>query len=287
MAVVYLNGEYLPSEEAKISPDDRGFLFADGIYEATPAYGGKCFLLERHLARLANGLKQLAIDFDGYSLRDMHPQLIERNNLASETAIMVYIQVTRGVAPRGHAFPTTPITPTVYMFAKPFSRPSTERWERGYSAITVADRRWANVDIKTVSLLPNVLAQQRAVEAQCDDVVFLRDGMVMEGSHNNIFAVFGETLVTAPASNYILHGITREYVIEMAEELGLTVQERALPVEEFMRADEVFYTGTTTEIRPTIVVDGHQIGDGKVGTITRRLSTEFITRTENLRGKNI
>ena len=279
MSIVYLNGEYLPLEEAKISPEDRGFLFADAIYEATPVYQGRCFLLERHLARLERGLDALRIDFDAFSLRDIHQGLIEKNALQTAPFALVYAQVTRGVALRSHIFPTPAITPTVYLFARAIPRPETERWERGYRAITVPDRRWANVDIKTTALIPNVLAQQAAVEANCDDAVLVRDGVVMEGSHNNIFAVFSGKIATAPVSNYILQGITRGYVIEMARELGFPVEERTIAVEEFMRADEVFYVGTTTEIRPTVCVDNRPIGNGQVGPITRRLFMEF---TKNL-----
>ena len=282
MSIVYLNGEYLPLEEAKISPEDRGFLFADAIYETTPVYQGRCFLLERHLARLERGLDALRIDFDALSLPDIHQGLIVKNTLQTVPFALVYVQVTRGVALRGHAFPTPAITPTVYLFARAISRPETERWERGYRVITAPDRRWANVDIKTTALIPNVLAQQAAIEADCDDVVFVRDGVVMEGAHNNIFAIFSGKLATAPASNYILHGVTRGYVIEMARELGLPVEERSISVEEFMRADEIFYVGTTTEIRSAVCVDNCPIGDGQVGVITRRLFVEFAKRTASL-----
>jgi len=280
MSTVYLNGEYLPIGEAKVSVEDRGFLFADAIYESTPVYRGRAFLLERHMRRLANGLAALRIDYSLDGLTAVHERLIE-DNLPSDTALgFVYVQVTRGVAPRGHAFPTPATVPTVYAFAGMVNKPPQARWDEGFEAITVPDRRWARVDVKTTALTANVLAQQAAVEAGASDVVMVRDGMVTEGSHNNIFAVINGVVTTAPETNYILHGITREYVIELAGELGYPVEERPISVESLLAADEVFYTGTTTEVRPTVRIDGRSIGDGKPGKITRALQTLYLRRAE-------
>lgn len=280
MSTVYLNGEYLPEGEALISPNDRGFLFSDGIYEVTPAYGGRLFGWDRHLQRLLKGLCELRIDQDASGLRTMHERLLEENGLLDAETSLVYMQITRGAAPRSHAFPKEPVPPTVYAFAKAWKRPSPERWEQGFEAVSVPDRRWARADIKTVSLLPNVLAQQASVDAGVDDALLVRDGMAVEGAHQNFFAVFGGTLVTHPASNVILHGITRGYILEIAREIGIPVEERPIMVESMQHAEEAFFSGTTTEVRPTTRIDGRAVGSGSVGPVTRRLSEAFMARVQ-------
>lgn len=280
MSIVYLNGNYLPMEEATVSVNDRGFLFSDGVYEVTPAYRGRFFLMDRHRDRLLRGLCELRIDADPSGLEAVHDELLARNGLSDEAISIVYLQITRGVAPRTHAFPPTPTAPTVYAFAKAFARPPEERWSRGFSAVTVPDRRWSRVDIKTVSLLGNVLAQQAAVDAGVDDAILVRDGVALEGAHSNLFAVFGSTLVTHPLSTVVLPGITRGYVLEMARELGIEVRERPIQVEELARADEAFFTGTTTELKPCVQIDGRPVGTGRPGPVTTRLSRDFIRRVD-------
>jgi len=278
-SIVYLNGEFVPKSEAMIPVEDRGFLFGDGVYEATSAYGGAPFLLDRHLARLSRGLAALRIDYDIGAMPEIHRRLLAENGLDRAPFSFVYVQVTRGAAPRGHAFPREPVPPTVYGFANPAVRPPRSRWEEGYAAVTVPDRRWGRADVKVISLVANVLAQQAAVDAGVEDAILVRDGMALEGTHNNFFAVFGGTVTTSPASNYILHGITRGFVLERARALGIPVDERAIPVEALREADEVFFSGTTTEIRPTVAVDGHAVGTGRVGPVTRRLYDDFVRVT--------
>ncbi len=278
MSIVYLNGSYLPASEATVSVNDRGFLFADGIYEVTPAYRGRFFLLDRHRERLLKGLCELRIDWSTAELQQLHDDLLRKNQLENEEVSIVYLQVTRGAAPRTHAFPKEPVAPTVYAYAKAYPRPPAARWDHGFEAITVPDRRWVRADIKTIGLLPNVLAQQAAVEAGVDDALLVKDGVALEGAHNNFFAVFGDTVVTHPKSNCILHGITRAYLIEMAAEIGVKVVERPIQLEEMERATEAFFTGTTTEVRPTVRIDGRPVGDGEVGPVTRRLSEAFVER---------
>ena len=278
-SIVYLNGEFVPKSEAMVPVEDRGFLFGDAVYEATPAYGGAPFLLDRHLARLSRGLAALRIDYDVAAMPEIHRRLIAENGLDGAPFSFVYVQVTRGVAPRGHAFPREPVAPTVYGFASPAVRPPRNRWEEGYAAVTVPDRRWGRVDVKVTSLVANVLAQQAAADAGVEDAIFVRDGMALEGTHNNFFAVFDGTVTTSPASNYILHGITRSFVLERAQALGIPVDERAIPVEELREADEAFFAGTTTEIRPTVEVDGRSVGTGRVGPVTRRLFDDFVRVT--------
>ena len=280
-SIVYLNGKFLPKSEAVIPVEDRGFLFGDGVYEATSAYHGEPFLLDRHLARLSRSLKALRIGYDIAAMPDIHHRLLAENGLDRAPFSFVYVQVTRGVAPRGHAFPSERVPPTVYGFANPCVRPPRSRWEEGYSAVTVPDRRWGRADIKVTSLVANVLAQQAAVDAEAEDAIFVRDGMALEGTHNNLFAVIDGTLATSPASNYILHGITRGFVLERARALGIPVDERAIPVEELREAEEVFFAGTTTEIRPAVQVDGRPVGTGRVGPVTRRLFDDFVRMTSS------
>ena len=273
--IVYLNGDYLPIAEAVVSVEDRGFLFADAVYEAAPAYNGRCFLIERHLARLAWGLRTLRIEADVTPLGDVGDELMARNDLLDAEFSVFYMQVTRGTAPRTHAFPRAPVPPTVYAFAKELVRTTPERWERGFAAITVPDQRWARADIKTTGLLPNVLAQQAAVEAEVEDAIFIREGMVLEGTHNNVFAVIDGEVTTAPATNHILHGVTRAFALELCEELGIRARERAFTVDELRGAEEIFFTGTTTEVRPTVELDGRTVGSGRPGEITRALSEAY------------
>ncbi len=282
MGTVYLNGEFLPKAEARVSVDDRGFLLADGIYEVSAAYRGRFFRLGRHLDRMRFGLRELKIGYDPSPLVEVHEQLLRRNDLEGAEVSTVYVQITRGVANRTHHFPAPPLPPTVYAFAARYVRPPREEWEKGYRAIMVPDRRWSRVDIKSIALLPNVLAQQAAVEAGAKDALLVKDGVALEGSHNNVFAVFGKTVVTHPASNAILHGITREYVLELARSLGFPVHERAIQVEDLLGASEVFFTGTTTEIRPTVELDGRSVGDGRVGPVSRALYEAFLEGVSNL-----
>ncbi len=280
MSTVFLNGSYLRKEEASISVDDRGFLLGDGIYEVTPFYEGVPFGIDRHLDRLERGLAWLRIDFDIGSLVDMHRTLISENGLDEADRSMVYLQITRGVAPRTHYFPEGDVTPTIYSYAKEWSRPADEVWSRGFTAATVPDRRWSRVDIKTICLLPNAMAFQDAKDAGADDAILVRDGVAIEGAHQNFWGVFGDTVVTHPTTGYILPGITRGVVLEEARSADIAVEERPIQVEELVLADELFFTGTTGEIRPIVEVDGRPVGDGRVGPMTRRLSEAFLGRIE-------
>jgi D-alanine transaminase len=280
MSTAYLNGTFLPKAEATISVDDRGFLLGDGVYEVTPFYEGVPFGLDRHLARLTKGLEALRIDFDVPSLEAMHRELIARNGLDSVDRSMVYMQITRGVAPRTHYFPEVDVTPTIYAFAKAWSRPADDAWNRGFTAATVPDRRWSRVDIKTICLLPNVLAFQAAKDAGADDAILVRDGVAIEGAHQNFWGVFDGTAVTHPVTGHILPGITRGILLEEARAAGVPVEERPIQVEELTLADELFFTGTTGEVRPVVEVDGHAVGDGSVGDMTRRLSDLLLARVE-------
>jgi len=282
MSTVYLNGTFLPKAEASISVDDRGFLLADGVYEVTPFYQGVPFGLDDHLARLRRGLDWMRIAVDLQVVAEMHRELIARNGLEAAERSMVYLQITRGAAPRTHYFPAGELQPTVYAFARAWERPPEERWTLGFTAITVPDRRWSRVDIKTICLLPNVMAFQAARDVGADDAILVRDGVAIEGAHQNFWGVFAGTVVTHPTTQHILPGITRGVVLELARAAGLPVEERPISVEELPDADELFFTGTTGEVRPCVEVDGRAVGDGRVGPITRRLSDAFLERVASV-----
>jgi len=278
--IVHLNGSFLPRSEATVSVDDRGFLFGDGVYEMTPAYGGTFLALDRHLGRLARGLEQLGIEHDQGDLEEVHHELLRLNGLEDAPMSTVYLQITRGVALRAHHFPPAGTPTSIFAFARRFERTPPEVWEEGFEAVTHPDRRWGRVDIKTLQLLPNALAQQAARSAGASDALMVRDGIILEGALSNLFFVFGRTVRTHPTSNQILPGITRELVIEVAEEEGLQVEERPTPIEELAAADEVFLTGTTTEVKPVVRIDGRAVGKGNAGPVTKELMSAFLRRVE-------
>jgi D-alanine transaminase len=273
VSTIYLNGEYVPAASATVSIDDRGFLFADACYEVTACFGGRLLALDRHLVRLQRGLDELRIEFDVESLVPVHEELIVRNGLVDVTAGSVYVHVTRGVAPRDHAFPAA-ATPTV--LARTRSTPTRpETATAGTRAITHPDIRWGRVDIKTTSLLPNVLAQQWAVDAGVGDVILHRDGVVTEGSHTNVLGVIDGVLVTAPADHRILPGITRGLVLELAVADGIDVAERTWTLDELFAADEVFMTSTNSGVRPIVEIDGRPVASGRRGPVTERLQALY------------
>ena len=276
--LVYLNGEFMPHTEARVSVDDRGFLFADGVYEVVRVYDGRPFLLPEHLCRMAGGVQALEIPFDAFAeLRDVALRLLEENEIDGEANI--YMQVTRGAAARKHAFPPDDTAPTVYVSVRPSRRHPESYYEEGVDAITTPDTRWARCDIKSISLLPNVLANQKAHAAGAFEALFVRDGIVLEGSHSNLMAVVDGTLVTYPKCNYILAGITRDRVLALASSMGIPVREGPIPVDRLYDVDEAFLTGTTTEVMPVTRVDGRTIGTGEPGPITRRLMEAYTAET--------
>ena len=282
--VVFLSGDFLPKSEARISPDDRGFLLADGIYEVTPVYGGVLFALDRHLERLRSGLSWMRIGYSAEGLARVHRTLVTRNALDDAPTALVYVQVTRGAAPRTHYFPEEPVEPTVYAFAKPWERPPKTRWEAGFSAATVPDLRWGRVDIKTVCLLPNVLAFQRARDSGADDAILVREGIAIEGAHMNFWGVFDGRIVTHPLTNRVLPGVTRGVILDLARAAGMDCVERPIMVEELPDAQELFFTGTTSEVRPCTQVDGRSVGGGRAGPVTRELSRMFRAHLQEATG---
>ena len=275
--IVYLNGKFMPHADARISVDDRGFVFADGVYEVCRIYDGRIFLLEPHLRRLRYGLGELDIPADiADELAPIAERLIEDNTLRTGDATL-YAQVTRGTAPRAHAFPNPPVPPTVYVAVKPFKQHPDSYFEQGVSAVTVHDTRWTRCDIKSIALLPNVLANQQAKQQGAFEALFVRDGAVIEGSHSNLFGVLDGELLTYSSSGYILSGITRALVLEKARALGIAVREESIPFDRLGEVEELFLSGTTTEIMPIVKVDGRTVAGGVPGPITSRLRDLYRT----------
>lgn len=266
---VYLNGELLPYEQATIPVEDRAFLLADGIYEVIRVYSGRPFELDGHLRRLARSARELRMpEPDLAEIGRASLELLRINNLSDAT---IYIQVSRGAyTPRTHAFPSGPVKPTVLIIARSFKANAT-LWETGIKAVTVPDQRWSRCDIKSVALLPNVMAKQTANEAGAYEAIFVRDGYAIEGSSSNFFGVIDGEIRTYPRCNYILGGITRDVAVEQARKLGYTVREEGIPVQDLGRCLEMWVTSTTQEIMPIVNLDGRTVGDGRPGPVAQAL----------------
>ena len=277
--VAYFNGKYVRKKSVKISPDDRGFLFGDGVYEVVRSYGGRIFALGEHVGRLRRGLGDLRISgFDAGDFADIAERLLEENDLANADAL-VYTQVTRGAAPRRHAFPTTPTAPTVYATATPF-QPKGDPAD-GIRVITLPDNRWARCDIKTLNLLPNCLANQRAQEAGATEAILVRDGVALEATASSFLAVFDGEVRTAPATNYILPSITRAIALDLCRDAGIPLRETPVFLDELDLADELFLAGTTMELMPIVMLDGQPVGDGRPGPVHGRLYELFCERVRS------
>ena len=277
--LAYLNGRFLSRSAAQVSVEDRGFIFGDGVYEVWRVVNGRLFEAERHVDRLAFGLRELRIarpDLVSVSgITDVAEHLLRESGLSSSgSEATLYVQVTRGAAPRSHQFPPATTEPTVYATVNPFNPPEKLR-SSGAACITIPDIRWSRCDIKTIQLLPNVLAKQEAVEAGALDALLIRDGVVTEGSHANMMAVVRGEIRTHPADNRILPGITRTVVLELARKAGIVTREIAVPEAELATVDELFLVGTTTDVMPLVRVNGRTIGSGAPGPITQRLAREF------------
>jgi len=272
--VVYLNGEFIAKEEARISPNDRGFIFADGVYEVAKYYNGKPFRFDDHLERLKRSLSELEIEYNEIeSLRSVFTELINRNNLQNKHA-GVYLQISRGEHKRVHHFPEN-IQPTVYAFA--YYMPSfTDNLENGISLISHEDIRWQRCDIKSVSLLPNTMLYNKAVKAGAGECVLIRNGMVTEATHSSVLGVKNGTVITRPLSNLILPGITRKVILEICAANNIPFEEREFSEAEMLEMDELIIAGTGSEITPAIKVDSSVIGNGLPGKITRFIQEKFF-----------
>lgn len=281
----YLNGQFLPIEEAKISPLDRGFLFGDGAYEVIPVYSRRPFRIDEHLRRLQ-------ITLDGIRLPNPYPlehwrMLVERiiadNDFADQS---VYIQVTRGVdSKRDQAFPPA-VPPTTFIFTAPLVTPSDAQRESGIAVISALDNRWLRCDLKTVALLANVLLRQQAIDAGCVETIMLRDGYLTEGAASNIFVVKDGILLAPPRDHRMLAGITYDVVLELAARHGMPHEVREISDAELRTADELWMTSSTKEVLPITTLDGQPVGTGKPGPAARQMYAWYCAFRDDVMRKS-
>jgi D-alanine transaminase len=269
MRYILQNDQIIPRTEAVADIDDRGLQFGDGIYEAVRLYEGRPFLMDEHLTRLRRSARELGMSpaFAGKGFEARLEELAQKEGISTG---ILYFQVTRGVYPRSQEFPPADLPVQILAYARPLARPL-EQIQGGTKVAMVPDIRWLRCDIKSLNLLPNVLARQAAKERGCGEAVQHRDGIVTEGAFSNVFKVSSGTVFTHPESNLILSGITRAHVMGLARAAGIPVREEAFTTSDLCGAEEVFITSTSNEVMPVIAVDGRAVGDGKPGEVTRRL----------------
>jgi len=255
MSTVYLNGQFLPDAQALISPLDRGFTYGDGVYEVVRAYNGKPFLPDEHFGRLADCCAKMRIGAYLSPLHEVPARLLEANGLTGDA--LIYLQITRGTAPRSHVFPPPETHPTVFGLAWQFN--PNPAWAQGMTTILEPDVRWSRCDIKVTSLIPNSFSAQRAKELGAHEGLFVRDGVVQEATLSNFFAVFGGEVRTAPLSNYILPGITRAVVLDLCREHGIPFRETPVFATELHQAEEAFLTSTVYDVAPIKSVEGRAL----------------------------
>jgi len=279
--IAYISGQFVEQSDAKVSIEDRGFQFGDGIYEVIKLYDGKLFKADEHFKRLLNSadLIRLKVKHTLEELKEIALKVIDKN--INNQSGSLYIQVTRGVSPRNHSF-NPDLDPTIIMYLLPPQPFPEELWESGVNAVTLLDTRWSYCNIKTTNLLPNILANQEAKDQGAFEGFFVSpDNIVIEGTSSNVFIVKDGIVITHPITNKLLSGITREIVLELAEE-SFEAKEETYTVEELYDADEVFITSTTKEVLGVIEIDGRKINDGKIGPITRRLHSSYRKYRENI-----
>ena len=281
MNTVYLNGDFIPSDEAKISVMDRGFLFGDGVYEVIPVYNGQLFRLEQHLQRLTYCLNRIHLDV-GWSKnqwQQMMQQLVDENGNGN---LALYLQVTRGYAEkRLHTFPKK-TNPTIFSMVTKLPSPNNIEDIKPCKAICMADIRWKNCDIKSISLLGNVLLAQQAHECDDDEAILINNGIATEGSISNLFIVESGKIITSKKDHRILGGITRELVIELLESHGNTVYQEDIPVARLKKASEIWLTSSTKEIRPVVELDGEKVGEGKAGEVWKQAINIYLEYKQRL-----
>ena len=274
--IVYLNGKFLPIDEARVPVLDRGFIFGDGVYEVIPAYARQPFELDGHLERLEASMAGIGLT-NPHSRAEwakLVSEVIAKNEPQNQA---VYLQVTRGVAPRDHPFPKG-VAPTVFMMAGPLKPVPAEQIENGVAAVSLVDNRWLRCNLKTTSLLANVLLRQAAVEAGAAECVLFRDGFLTEGSASNIFAVKAGKVLAPPKSNLILPGITYDVILDLAREGGVPVDVRPIPEDEARGADELWLSSSSKEVLAITTLDGKSVGNGRPGPIFKRVHALFQAR---------
>lgn len=280
MSISYFNGKFLPKDDIKVSPDDRGFLFADGVYEVVRWYEGFFFDMDSHLSRLKRSLRELRIIWNDVELFPaLSLELIKQNNLENEPA-MIYLQVTRGVAKRSHNFPSPDVPPTIYAYAWGFVPDSLSK-ESGIKVMLKEDIRWSRCDIKSVALLANTLSFQEAYQVGLKECIFVRNGLITEGSHSNIFFVIDGMLCTHPETNHVLSGVTRKNILRIAHEAGLKIREEAVQENRIRFIKEAFISNTSAEVTPVTVLGGNTIGDGVPGPVTKLIQEKFDREVKN------
>lgn len=271
--IVLSQNRFTKGETLKYPFEERGLQFGDGVYEVIRIYSGSYYLLEEHVARLFRSAEaiKITLPFDQAELTDLFLELIELNKMNADGK--VYVQVTRGSAPRDHLFPEQ-TDPNIYAYIQDLSR-NLESLDKGIAALTQPDIRWENCYIKSLNLLPNVLAKQEAQENDCFEAILHKNGLVTEGSSSNIYMVKDGSIYTYPATKQILHGCVRMRVEKFAEDINISFIEKGFTLEDIVKADELFLTSSTTEITPIVKVDGNLISGGKPGVITRQLQKAY------------
>jgi D-alanine transaminase len=283
METAYFNGKLLPKNEIKISPDDRGFLFADGVYEVVRWYQGFFYDMNSHVTRLKRSLRELRINWpDSDLFPGIANDLIKVNGLEDQPA-MVYLQVTRGASRRTHSFPSPEVTPTSYAYAWGFT-PDKLSIETGIKVMLKEDIRWSRCDIKSVALLANTISFQEARENGLKECIFVRNGLITEGSHSNIFFVIDGTLFTHPESNNVLSGITRKNILRIAQDSGIRIREEAVQENRIRFIQEAFITNTSSEVIPVTELGGNTLGEGVSGPIYRKIRNKFDDEIKTLKG---
>lgn len=281
----YLNGQFLPLSEARISPLDRGFLFADGVYEYIPVYSRFPFRMDEHLRRLQDSLHGICLP-NPHTPNEWRAIILRIIAAAEFEDQSVYIQVTRGADTRRDAPFPKGVVPTVFLFAAPLVTPSVAQRENGVATITAEDIRWARCDLKTVALLANVLMRQKAVDAGCAETIMLRDGYLTEGSSSNIFCVKDGVILTPPKDHRMLPGITYDIVLELAAKHGAPYEVRPVSEAELRSADELWMTASSKEVLAITTLDGQPVGSGawfgKPGPVTRQMHDWFCTFRDNV-----
>lgn len=283
MEWILFNGELIERKTANVDIEDRGYQFGDGVYEVIRVYNGKLFTVKEHLQRLVESAEKIGMELP-YTVDEMTVHLealIEKNELHLGT---IYMQFSRGVAPRGHAFPSKDVSYTYVAYTREVPRP-VENMQAGVKTIVVEDIRWLLCDIKSLNLLGNLLAKQKAVESGCFEAIQHRNGMVTEGSLSNISIVKDGKILTHPANNLILNGITRQIMLEICRENELPYAEEEYTLEDLTSADEVFLTGTTVEVMPIVEIEGKSVGNGLTGPVTKKLQQLFAREIEKQCGK--